>query len=176
MLWKHLQPGSSHVSTFRLTSLFIFFFFFFTLFWLHLRRAAHSLAERGAGCHLLGEDERDLAPPARFLAAGGNCDVSLTAAARAMTPRVYFSVGRQKPSVISQQASQSSVNSKLWLLEADAVGHLVHVVLSIMVIKAMQHSHKTLFSLFCELMSRLCQTEARDALFQRPPQICLVLK
>lgn len=55
---------------------------------------------------------------------------------------VYFSISRQKPSVISQQASQSSVNSKLCLLEADVVAHLVHVVPSIMVIKAMQHSHK----------------------------------
>lgn len=59
------------------------------------------------------------------------------------------------------------------------MGHLVHVVLSIMVIKAMQHSHKTLFSLFCELMLRLCQAGAekgRDALFQQPPLMCFVLK
>lgn len=63
---------------------------FFTLCWLHPRRAAHSLAERGAGCHLLGEDERDLAPPTRLLAAGGNRDVSLTAVAQTMTPVCLF--------------------------------------------------------------------------------------
>lgn len=56
-----------------------------------LRRAAHSLAERGASRHLFGEDERDLAPPARLLASGGNRDVSLTAVARAMTLVCLFS-------------------------------------------------------------------------------------
>lgn len=61
------------------------------LSWLPPRRAAHSLAERGAGRHLLGEDERDLAPPTRLLAAGGNRDVSLTAFARATTPPCLFS-------------------------------------------------------------------------------------
>lgn len=53
-------------------------------------RAAHTLAERGASCHLLGEDERDLAPSTRLLAAGRNRDVSLTAVVRAMTPVCLF--------------------------------------------------------------------------------------
>lgn len=61
------------------------------LSWLPPRRAAHSLAERGAGRHLLGEDERDLAPPTRLLAAGRNRDVSLTVFARATTPPCLFS-------------------------------------------------------------------------------------
>lgn len=74
------------------------------------RRAAHALAERGAGCHLLGEDERDLASPTRLLAAGGDCDVSLTAVAPGLTPACLFSY---QPGVISQRASRSSGNSRV---------------------------------------------------------------
>lgn len=44
-------------------------------------RAAYAVAERGAGGHLLREDEWDLAPATRLLAAGGNRTVSLTVVA-----------------------------------------------------------------------------------------------
>lgn len=107
-----------------------------------LRRAAHSLAERGAGRHLFGEDERDLAPPARLLAAGGNRDVSLMAVARAMTlVRLFF----YRPAEAQRNKSTSrpdlSKQQTVCLLDTDVEGHLVHAVLSIMVIKAVEYSH-----------------------------------
>lgn len=62
--------------------------------------------------------------------------ILLTPVARAMTPppRVYFSVRRQKPGVICQQASREL--SK----QPTAAGHLVHVVPTVMVIEAVHHS------------------------------------
>lgn len=107
-----------------------------------LRRAAHSLAERGAGCHLFGEDERDLAPPARLLAVGGNRDVSLMAVARAMTlARLFF----YRPAEAQRNKSTSrpdlSKQQAVCLLDTDVEGHLVHVALSIMVVKAVEYSH-----------------------------------
>lgn len=105
------------------------------------RRAAHSLAERGAGRHLLWEDERDLAPSTRLLAPGGNCGVSLRAVAREMTPTVFiygdlfsfffFLTGSQTASVISQQTSQNDP----YELNSDGERDLVQVAPFITVVK-----------------------------------------
>lgn len=108
---KHLQPGFSWLST--LTGLVFYFVLASPC------RAAHSLAEWGAGCHLLGEDEWDLAPPPRLLAAGGNRDVSLTAVARAMTPACLFSyqpaaAQLNKSASQPEPSKQPSVSALSW--------------------------------------------------------------
>jgi len=56
-------------------------------------RAAHPVAERGAGGHLFGEDERDLAPPARLLAAGRHHTVSSPVIGPQISVCVYESCG-----------------------------------------------------------------------------------
>lgn len=111
VLWK--TPAAS----FQLAKHFDQPHFFFVL--ASPRRAAHSLAEWGTGCHLLGEDERDLASSTRLLAAGGNRDVSLTAVARAMTSLCLFSyqpaeAQRNKSTRQPELSKQQSVSAPGW--------------------------------------------------------------
>lgn len=148
VLWKHLLPGFSQISTLRPTSFLPCAGFtpaeLHTL-WQNEERAAISSGKMNDIWHR----RHDF-----WLLAG--IVMYPWRQLPGQWPCVFiFLSARQKPSVISQQASQSSVNSKLCLLEADVVGHLVHVVLSIMAIKAMLHPHETRFSLFCKIEALL---------------------